>query len=212
MSKITVERIKGGTDNCYLVIKGNDAVLVDTSSARSRELVEEACSKYNLKLIVLTHTHFDHADNAAYLSEKFNVPVAYHKADDKLFDSYKTQPLLHCGLVGWAVFALSVKELDNAKVQRPSNAFFIKEGDTFDSYGFPELKVVELPGHTKGSIGVLAGDDDFIVGDAMDNWIRPSKAHLFCDFPTSIKSVGKIRTFAPRTVYYGHGKPTRITK
>ena len=83
-----IKLLKGGTDNCYLVTDGTNAILVDTSSGESRDMVMDACGKYDLKLVVLTHPHFDHAENSAAISEKFGVPVAYHKADDAIFDSY----------------------------------------------------------------------------------------------------------------------------
>ena len=52
---ITVKRIKGGTDNCYIVAEGKSAILVDTSSKAARDMVIEECDKYEIKLIVLTH-------------------------------------------------------------------------------------------------------------------------------------------------------------
>ena len=86
-------RINGGTDNCYIVSEGKTAILVDTASGENIDLVISECDKYEMKLIVLTHVHFDHAENAARLSEKYGIPVAIHKADEELFESYEKQPL-----------------------------------------------------------------------------------------------------------------------
>lgn len=208
MSNYEIKMIKGGTDNCYLIVNGKDAILFDTSSGPAREKVIEECRKYNLKLIVLSHTHFDHAENAAAAAELFDVPVAYHEADDELFENYDAQPLLSYGLVGFVVLKMSLKVLRETKVTRPAKSFFVKEGDTFEEYGFPDVKVVELPGHTKGSIGLLAGDDALLVGDALDNWIRPGVGHLYYDWDTQKKTAERIRSFGRRTVYYGHGKPS----
>ena len=208
MSNYEITRIKGGTDNCYLVINGKDAVLFDTSSGEAYEKVKEECSKYNMKLIVLSHTHFDHAENASELSSLFNIPVAYNKVDDVLFDNYDAQPLRSYGIVGFVVLKMSLAVLRETKVKRPLNRFFVKEGDTFEAYGFPDLKVVELPGHTKGSIGLLAGDDAFLVGDALDNWIRPGVGHLYYDWDEQKKTSERIKTLGKRKIYYGHGNPT----
>ena len=145
-----IKLIKGGTDNCYLVTDGTNAVLVDTSSGENRDMVMEACGKYKLRLVVLTHPHFDHAENAAAIASKFGVPVAYHRADDLIFDSYDSQPLRSYGLVGFVVLQMSLKVLRQTKVERPSESFFVAEGDTLADYGFPDVKVVELPGHTAG--------------------------------------------------------------
>ena len=204
--KITL--IKGGTDNCYIVSYGKNAILFDTSSGENKDLVMEECSKYDLKLLVLSHPHFDHAENAAAISEKFNIPVAYHKADDEIFDNYDAQPLKSYGLVGFVVLKMSLKVLRETKVNRPKNCFYVKDGDTLADYGFPDVRVVELPGHTKGSIGLVAGDSAILVGDALDNWIRPGVGHLFYDLEVQKNTAEKIRSFGSRKIYYGHGKPT----
>ncbi|MBO4390276.1 MAG: MBL fold metallo-hydrolase [Lachnospiraceae bacterium] len=200
--------IKGGTDNCYLVSKGKDAILVDTSSGQSLQMVLDECSKYNMKLLVLTHPHFDHAENADAISRQFQIPVAYHEADDEIFDNYDAQPLYSYGLVGFVVLKISLKVLRETKVVRPEDHFFVKEGDTFEEYGFPEVKVIELPGHTNGSIGLLVGEDSIIVGDALDNWITPGMGHLYNNKETQKKTFEKLRALGKRKTYYGHGNPT----
>ena len=106
-----VQRIKGKTDNCYLVTNGSSAMLVDTASGEVYDQVLAECSKYDMKLIVLTHVHFDHAENAAKLAEHFDIPVAFHPADEELFVSYDKQPLRSYGLVGKAVLGMSLKVL-----------------------------------------------------------------------------------------------------
>ena len=206
--KYSITHIKGGTDNCYIVSDGKNAILFDTASKENFQQVSDECSKYDLKLIVLSHPHFDHAENADALSKKFNVPVAYNEKDDGIFDDYDSQPLHSYGLVGFVVLKASLKVLSRTKVTRPQNRFFVKEGDTLAEYGFPDIKVTELPGHSKGSIGLLVADDALLAGDALDNWIRPGMGHLYTDLEAEKKTVEKIRSFGKRTYYYGHGKPT----
>ena len=206
--KYSITHIKGRTDNCYIVSDVSKAILFDTASKENLQMVEDECSKYDLKLIVLSHPHFDHAENADALSKKFNVPVAYNEKDDGIFDDYDSQPLHSYGLVGFVVLKASLKVLSRTKVIRPQNRFFVKEGDTLAEYGFPDIKVTELPGHSKGSIGLLVADDALLAGDALDNWIRPGMGHLYTDLEAEKKTVEKIRSFGKRTYYYGHGKPT----
>lgn len=205
-----VIRIKGGTDNCYLITDGQNAILADTSSGESLDMVMDACSKYDMKLVVLTHPHFDHAQNAEAISKKFQVPVAYNKSDDAIFDSYDAQPLKSYGLVGFVVLKISLDVLRKTKVDRPEDHFYVAEGDTFAEYGFPDVKVIELPGHTTGSIGLLVGEDKIIVGDALDNWIRPGMGHLYYDKEVQKRTYEKLSAYSGRTAYYGHGKPKVI--
>ena len=206
--KYEITRIKGGTDNCYLVSDGKHAILFDTSSGKSINQIIEACSRYEMKALVLSHPHFDHAENAAAISERFNIPVAYHKADEEIFDNYDAQPLRSYGIVGCVVLKFSLKALRNTKVNRPDNRVYVEEGDTLADYGFPDISVVELPGHTKGSIGLLIQDHAVLVGDALDNWIRPGVGHLYYDPDVLKKTAERIRSFGPRRIFYGHGCPT----
>ncbi len=204
----TVTWIKCKTDNCYLVSDGKDAFLVDTGSAVSYDKVLEECSKYNMKLIVLTHVHFDHAENAAKLSKHFNIPVACHEADVELFESFDKQPMESYGIVGKVVLDTSLKVLRNTKVEKPENLIFIKDGDDLSAYGF-DAKIIGMPGHTKGSIGVDVEGTHLLVGDELDNWISPATGHLYNDLDAIKNSADKIVKLGERTLYYGHGKPTK---
>lgn len=201
-----ISRIKCGTGNCYIVSNGNNAILVDTGSKENLNKVISECNKYDMKLIVLTHVHFDHAENAAVLSEKYNIPVAINQLDEELFDSYDKQPLNSYGIIGKVILSLSIKKLENRKVEKPKNLIFVKDEDKLSEYGI-DAKIIELAGHTKGSIGIDTGDG-LIVGDALDNWISPATGHLYNDFTEIKRTAEKIKSLGNRTLYYGHGKPT----
>ena len=202
-----IKRIKGGTDNCYLVTDGSKAILVDTASRQNSDQVLAECDKYEMKLIVLTHVHFDHAENAALLSKRYGIPVAIHPKDEELFESFDNQPLKSSGLVGRVVLGMSLKVLKNTPVEKPDNLIFVRDGEDLGAYGF-DAKVMELPGHTLGSIGVDVEEKHLLVGDALDNWIRPGIGHLFYDRDALERSAEKIRALGDRTIWYGHGKPT----
>ncbi len=202
-----VHHIKCKTDNCYIVESEGNSILVDTGSGEFYETVAKECRKYNLRLIVLTHIHFDHAENAAKLSEEFDVPVAFNKSDEELFDDYDAQPLMSYGLVGRIVLGLSLKVLRETKVRKPEKIVYISDGDDLSSYGI-DAKVIALPGHTDGSIGVDVEEQSLLVGDALDNWISPATGHLYNNIENLKESAEKIRSLGERTIYYGHGNPT----
>ena len=55
MSNYEIKRIKGGTDNCYLVSHGRDAILFDTGSEKGTPIYEEQTyerPKNNPKLVI----------------------------------------------------------------------------------------------------------------------------------------------------------------
>ena len=202
----TITRIKCKTDNCYLISELRNAILVDTGCGQCLDMVIAECDKYDLKLIVLTHVHFDHAENAAALSKRYGVPVAFHQADEELFESFDKQKLKCYGLVGCVVLGLSLKVLRETKVERPENIIYVKEGDTLNQYGI-NAKIIELPGHTNGSIGVDVEEKHLLVGDAMDNWVLPALGHLYYNMEDIKQTYYKIQKLGHRTIYFGHGKP-----
>ena len=208
---VDVIRIKGGTDNCYLVTDGENAILVDTASKDNLDKVIAECDKYKMKLLILTHVHFDHAENAAELSKRYGIPVAIHQSDEELFESFEKQSLGSYGIVGKVVLGVSLKVLKQTKVNRPEELIYVKEGDDLSKYGF-NARIIELLGHTLGSIGVDVEEKHLLVGDALDNWITPGTGHLFFDKEALYKSADKIRSLGDRTIYYGHGKPTANRK
>ena len=57
------------------------------------------------------------------------------------------------------------------------------EGDDLSGYGF-EAKVLHLPGHSKGSIGLLAADGSLFSGDLLENRGKPGITSLMDDMET----------------------------
>jgi len=94
-----VHRIKCGNGNCYLVSKGNNTILVDTSRTKYKDEILELCRTKDVKLILLTHGHVDHIQNAAYLSKELNAPIAMHKADYALIKDNMTEPMFAHGML-----------------------------------------------------------------------------------------------------------------
>lgn len=88
-----IERIKCGNGNAYLVSDGDDAVLVDTCRVSYRDMVLEKCKTKNVRIIILTHGHVDHIQNAAFLSKALSVPIAMHKGDYELTKDNWAEPM-----------------------------------------------------------------------------------------------------------------------
>lgn len=103
---------------------------------------------------------------------------------------------------------MSLKVLRKTKVEHPSNIIYVKDGDSLSEYGI-KAKIVELPGHTNGSIGVDVEEKHLLVGDALDNWVFPEMGHLYYNLEDIKKSYDKIKGLGPRTLYFGHGKPVK---
>lgn len=198
-------RIQCGNGNCFIVKEEKGAILVDTSRTKFREHLLEQCKKENVKLIILTHGHVDHIQNAAYLAKELNIPIAMHKEDYELTKNNMLEPLSADGFFGKIILALSVKSFETDFIEPFEPSIFLKEGDSLDKYGINGT-IVELPGHTKGSIGIKLGEADLIVGDALMNMFYPSKSMLYGDKDGVIKSAERISKMEVHNIHFGHGK------
>src|SRR5690606_23683471 len=124
--------------------------------------VLKACRSYNVRLIVLTHAHYDHAENAAELSERLKAPIAMHKGDVDLIGSNNNQSMSARTIPGKFILAVSLMGYSARKMKMFTPSVFLEDGDDLAGYGVP-AKVVGLPGHTKGSIGIDVGGKDLLV-------------------------------------------------
>lgn len=201
-----IRRIRCGNVNSYLIAKGKNAILVDTGREAYRQQVLDACQGFQMRLLVLTHGHIDHVQNAAFLSETLQIPVAMNRKDALLLNDNMLQPLHARGLFGKIVLAASLKSFKKDKIASFVPAIFLEDSDTLDSYGIP-ARVIELPGHTKGSIGLDIGQKYLLAGDALMNMFYPTVSILYNNKDAMLQSAEKIGSLGERTIYFGHGKP-----
>lgn len=201
-----IQRIACGNVNCYLISNGKSAVLVDTGREKYRQMVLDACKLYQVQLLVLTHGHMDHAQNAAFLARELNCPIAIHRADLSLLGDNMRQSLSANSILGRIVRFVSVKSFRIDGIQAVTPTVFLEDGDSLDHYGI-SARVVGLPGHTDGSIGLDVAGHDLIVGDALMNMFYPTVSMLYHNREIMMKSAKKIQEIGPRIIHFGHGKP-----
>lgn len=178
--------------------------MIDTATTPFMGKILETCKDKNVRLIVLTHGHVDHIQNAAALSKALKAPIAMNKADYSLIKNNMEQPMTADTLMGKILLAVIMKSLRSAPIESFEPEVFLNDGDTLDNFGM-KAKVIGLPGHTKGSIGIMIGGDVF-VGDALMNMFRPSLSLLYGEKQHVFESAEKISALVSVTIHFGHGK------
>lgn len=201
-----VHRIKCGNGNCYIIENGNTGVLVDTGKKEYLNKVTDACRQYNTKFIVLTHAHFDHAENAAAISKALAIPIAMSEKDIDLIKQNSAQKLFAETFFGKIVLSVSLKDFSSRPIPEFKPDILLNDGDCLTDYGI-DARIVSLSGHTEGSIGVDVEKRDLIVGDALMNMVYPTVSMLYHDKGKMLASAGKIGEMGKRTIYFGHGRP-----
>ena len=86
------------------------------------------------------------------------------------------------------------------------NHLFFDEGYDFSEYGF-DAEALEIPGHSKGSIGILATSGELFCGDLLANVEKPDLWSIIDDSYVAHASVEKLKSLQINTVFPGHGQP-----
>jgi len=197
-----------GAVNCYLVDTGTGFVLIDTGSPNRRRELDAAlaragCRPGDLRLIVITHGDFDHIGNAAYLRARTGAPVAMHHGDTGMAqtgDMYANRGKRN-GLVAWVTPRL----VGFGPEDHFTPDIFLAEGNELAGHGF-DARVLSIPGHSSGSIGILTTDGDLFCGDLFENTKAPSLTTLIDDRDSALRSAARLRSLGIKKVYPGHGK------
>jgi hydroxyacylglutathione hydrolase len=177
----------------YLI---NGTVLID--AGMSSDMVIKQLEKYikitDLKLIILTHCHYDHIAAAAAIAEKSGAKVGVHEADlEGVNDEY-----------------LSVSVLFGERAPQVKPTIIYKEGDKIDIGNGEYLEVIHTPGHSRGSICLYEPvSKSLFSGDT----VFPGGSFGRMDFEGSepdkmLGSVEKLTRLDVKTLYPGHGAPT----
>lgn len=202
-----------GTVNCYLIKVDDGHILIDTGGSKNRkailrELESVGCRPGSLKLIVLTHGDFDHTGNAAFLRKTLGGKIAMHHDDlrmveqgDMFANRKKPNILIRKLLPRFSGFG---------KSERFTPDFIIKDDDDLNEYGV-DARVISIPGHSRGSIGIMTAGGVLFCGDLLENVDEPRLNSLTDDLTVANASLQKLKNMGVGTVYPGHGKPFEIS-
>jgi hydroxyacylglutathione hydrolase len=181
--------------NCYIVQSGQEALVVDAGDEPDRILRYLKDLKVTPKLIIATHTHFDHVLGVNGVRKATGQKFAIHKDDLSMLESMQSR----------------VREFMGFEVPPPPKPdLYLKEGDTV-SFGGETLSVIHTPGHSPGSIS-LSGKGFVLTGDALFNQSIGRTDLPGGDYNVLIKSIKeKLFRLDDKTIVHpGHGPETTI--
>ena len=170
--------------NCYIVYHENtkDAFCVDIADNAPDEYFN-FLKNFNVKLMLVTHGHFDHTASILRFKELFDeARVVISK---KEYDN---------------IFKYSTPFVDDFLFPKPD--IMINDGDEIDFDG-KKIKVIFTPGHTSGSVCYLF-EDMLFSGDTL---FKNSVGRM--DFPTGSpedmrESLIKLKKLPDCKVFPGH--------
>lgn len=166
-----------------------------------------------LRAIILTHGHSDHAGGAGYLRRTLGVPVWVGAGDEVFLRAGSNSPPSQPALCPRGFFARLRVDKDSAERFTPLDADeVIAEPRSLEPLLGVPSRVIPMPGHTPGSLVVVAGPYAF-VGDLVRGCIlgKCAAVHLYmCDLGDNHRDItALLEQHAPRAVriFTGHFGP-----
>ena len=188
--------------NVYLTVNGDELMVIDTGTSGNAKKIVAYIQKIGrqpseVTTIILTHYHMDHAGSVKDLKDLTHAKVAAGAEDAGFVDGTKPYPkpknLLFRAVSSFIKTA--PVEVDIA----------LKDGDKIGN-----LKVIELPGHTPGSIALL--DEQrraLFAGDTLrwdGSMVTGAPRQYAWDAEKEKASIGKIVQFDFDVMMPGHGE------
>jgi len=209
-----IVRIPLRLSSVYL-IEAKRPVLIDSGTVGDMADLDQALKDQGVwlsqaALVVLTHGHADHAGLAADIRAKSGAEIWLGEGDLPLARAGHSGDLAATGAVaqGLKPFITTVYEDFEPDVA-------VRAPMSLAPYGI-DGEVLPMPGHTKGSLVVVLGNQTAFVGDMMMGGLgglvfadRPAE-HLYeADREANRKNIERLVKRGVVTFYLGHGGPLR---
>jgi len=207
-----------GQVNVYLV-RGRDGYLLVDAGFPQREnalfswLEDRRIRPEEIRLIVVTHVHFDHVGSLRAIRDRTGATVAVPAGEAGILERgevvippgtrWFSRPFL--AFAGSSRFIKSRLRYDPVKPDR-----LLRGEDSLEDAGF-SARVVPTPGHTLDSVSVLTHDGLAFVGDLAPNDLPLGLGPIYNAFgedgPMMLTSWEALLRAGARTFLPAHGAP-----
>ena len=139
--------------NCYIIETDTDAVIIDPGFLEKGIVDYINANPGKIKLIMLTHGHFDHIFAAEKVKNMTGADIVIGKGDELalISDDFNLS-------AGFGSLYGSIGE-------NPKNERLVLDGDTL-TVGGMEFKVIATPGHSPGGVCYLV-ENNLFSGDTL---------------------------------------------
>ena len=182
--------------NCYIFgcAATRQAVIIDPGGDAEQIISAVAEVGATIKMILLTHGHYDHIAGLREVKQHFNCPVLIHVADEEAL----TNPMVN------------LSALTGANITCEPAEQILDDGDQV-AVGNLRLEVIHTPGHTPGGVcfryGKVVFGGDVLFQGSIGRTDLPGGS--FEDLERSI--ISRLYVLPDdTTIYPGHGEPTTI--
>lgn len=225
MSKIdiiTIPILPFSMVNSHLIRSEAGCILIDTGIPGSERKIERVLTKHGLtfrdiKLIVVTHAHTDHAGSAARVRELSGAPILAHEDDADYYSRKK--PMTYC-TTSWVGKIFLKTPVPHEPYEGFVPDIMMTNGDAFNLLNFGVDGVIRhTGGHTPGSIAVELESKDMMVGDLIASGIliggimfkgRAIRPPFEDDPATVSRALIRMVESGGKRFHMGHGGPLEV--
>ncbi len=184
--------------NTYLIRDPATGACAIVDTGESDELARRLMAldpRPDVRAILLTHAHIDHAGGLVYLQKAFDAPTWLPALEQPLFDTLPQQG-------NW--FGMPSMNRPCGRIDH-----LVHDGDEV-AIGELKLKFLSAPGHTPGQ-GCYYDDEDIVVGDLLFAGSIGRTDFPMCDPPAMADSLRKVMALPGHLrVHSGHGPITTL--
>lgn len=207
-----VKRISLEKASSFLIYRSGEAILVDSGNSGSGEKILDILRRSGiepgmLKLLILTHAHYDHAGAAGKLKELTGCKIMLHHSEAELLKAgfttipngtrWKARLLVGLG----RIFARHIGKYPGTEPD-----LLVEDSYDLQEFGF-RGRVIHTPGHTHGSMVVLMEHGELFAGDTLFGVEGKQYFPPFAeDLPALVRSWKLIRNLPVKTIYPAHGR------
>jgi hydroxyacylglutathione hydrolase len=209
-------QILKGLANIYLLRNPSCALLVDTGHKRNAPRVASFLKENNvgfgdLKLIIITHSHYDHVGSLAEVKEQSGAEVLVHQKEAGFLRKGITTFPKGTNIVSKIATGFSNAFSNKACSYRPVEPEITISVDIdLSEYGI-NASILCTPGHTDGSISVIVDNDKAVVGDTVFNFLSTIVYPPWADDIDKLHSSWKKLLDTECKVFYpAHGLPVPV--